>query len=71
MFRTFYLAGFECATVFNSGKEWIDQIEATTGLPVVTCVQAQVHACLTRAGYHRPIEGYGRLLRQLGEAVPA
>jgi maleate isomerase len=49
----------------------IDQIEASTGLPVVTCVQAQVHACLKRAGYARPIEGYGRLLRQLGEAVPA
>ena len=49
----------------------IDQIEESTGLPVVTCVQAQVHACLTRAGYHRPIEGYGRLLRQLGEPIPA
>ena len=49
----------------------IDRIEAETGLPVITCVQAQVHACLTRAGFNRPIEGYGRLLRQLGEAVPA
>ena len=49
----------------------IDRIEAETGLPVVTCVQAQVHACLSRAGYDQPIEGYGRLLRQLGQAVPA
>jgi maleate cis-trans isomerase len=49
----------------------IDQIEESTGVPVVTCVQAQVHACLSRAGYDQPIQGYGRLLRQLGEAVPA
>jgi maleate isomerase len=49
----------------------IDRIEDATGVPVVTCVQAQVHACLSRAGYDQPIEGYGRLLRQLGQAVPA
>jgi len=49
----------------------IDQIELATGKPVVTCVQAQVHACLLRAGYDRPIEGYGRLLRQLGQGGPA
>lgn len=48
----------------------IDRIEAETDRPVVTCVQAQVHGCLVRAGYDRPIHGYGRLLRQLGEAVP-
>ena len=46
-------------------------VSTETGLPVVTCVQAQVHACLSRAGYDQPIEGYGRLLRQLGQAVPA
>ena len=49
----------------------IDQIEAATDLPVVTCVQAQVHACLMRAGYDQPIEGYGQLLRQLGQAITA
>ena len=49
----------------------IDQIEESTGLPVVTCVQAQVHATLTRARYDQPIEGYGRLLRQMGQAVTA
>ena len=49
----------------------IDRIEAQTGLPVVTCVQAQVRACLVRAGYDRPIEGYGRLLREIGAAAPA
>jgi len=49
----------------------IDEIESVTGIPVVTCVQAQVHATLTRAGFGRPIEGYGRLLREMGEAVLA
>lgn len=29
MFRSFYLAGFECATGFNMHGEWIDQIAAT------------------------------------------
>lgn len=47
----------------------IDRIESETGLPVVTCVQAQVHATLSRAGYDQPIQGYGRLLRGLGGAV--
>jgi maleate cis-trans isomerase len=49
----------------------IDRIEAATGRPVVTCVQAQVHACLRRAGYDQPIEGYGQLLRTLGETLAA
>jgi maleate cis-trans isomerase len=44
----------------------IERIERETGLPVVTNVSAQVHACLIRAGHHRPIEGYGRLLSSLG-----
>jgi maleate cis-trans isomerase len=43
----------------------IDEIEDRTGLPAVTCAQAQVAACLTRVGYAVPIEGYGRLLREL------
>lgn len=29
MFRSFYLAGFECATGWNRHRQWIDQIEAT------------------------------------------
>jgi hypothetical protein len=29
MFRSFYLAGFECATGYNRHGEWIDQIAAT------------------------------------------
>lgn len=29
MFRSFFLAGFECATGYNAHGQWIDQIEAT------------------------------------------
>ena len=29
MFRSFYLAGFECATGYNMHGEWIDQVSAT------------------------------------------
>ena len=29
VFRSFYLAGFECATGYNMHGEWIDQIAAT------------------------------------------
>jgi maleate cis-trans isomerase len=47
----------------------IEQIESETGLSVVTCAQAQVYACLLRAGYDQPIDGYGRLLRALGGAA--
>jgi maleate cis-trans isomerase len=48
----------------------VERIEAETGRPVVTNVTAQVHACLVRAGFGRPIDGYGQLLRSLG-AIPA
>lgn len=47
----------------------IDRIESETGIPVITCVQAQVHATLSRAGYDQPIQGYGQLLRGLGGTV--
>jgi maleate isomerase/arylmalonate decarboxylase len=42
--------------------EVIDRIEAVTGRPVVTNVQAQANACLRRLPYPEPITGYGRLL---------
>ncbi|RYG25778.1 glycoside hydrolase, partial [bacterium] len=29
MFRSFYMAGFECATGINSNGDWIDQIACT------------------------------------------
>lgn len=41
MFKSFFFAGFECATGFNSQGEWIDQVAAT---------QHDVHA---REDYHR------------------
>jgi beta-glucosidase/6-phospho-beta-glucosidase/beta-galactosidase len=28
-FQSFFMAGFECATGYNSGRRWIDQIQAT------------------------------------------
>lgn len=46
----------------------IERIEGETGLPVVTNVTAQIHGSLVRAGYDRPIEGYGQLLRSLGSS---
>ncbi|MGP1674834.1 MAG: maleate cis-trans isomerase family protein [Candidatus Limnocylindrales bacterium] len=45
----------------------VERIESETGRPVVTNVTAQVYACLVRAGYDQPIQGYGRLLRSLGD----
>jgi maleate isomerase len=44
----------------------IDELERRTGLPAITNVQAQAWASLKRAGYDRPVEGFGRLLRDLG-----
>lgn len=49
----------------------IERIEVETARPVVTCVQSQVRATLTRAAYDRPIQGYGRLLRSLGPVLAA
>lgn len=48
----------------------IARIEAETGKPVVTNVQAQVRACLRRLGYPSPVLGYGRLLGQAEPALP-
>lgn len=49
----------------------LERIEAETGLPAISNVTAQVYACLVRAGFDRPIEGYGRLLRSIGSADAA
>ena len=49
----------------------IDEIESRTGLPVVACAQAQVAACLKRVSYPVPIEGFGRLLREVAAPVAA
>lgn len=42
----------------------IDKIEAETGLPVVTSNQAAFWHALTLSGWKKPINGYGRLLRE-------
>jgi maleate isomerase len=47
----------------------IDDIERTTGKPVVTNVQAQIAANLRRLGYPSPISGYGRLLAEIAPAA--
>jgi maleate cis-trans isomerase len=47
----------------------IEDIERTTGKPVVTNVQAQVAANLRRLGYPSPISGYGRLLAEIAPAA--
>jgi arylmalonate decarboxylase len=47
----------------------IEEIESRTGRPAVTCVQAQLAATLKLARYPSPVEGYGRLLREI-TAVP-
>ena len=54
----------------EKGLRILAEVREQTGLPVVTCVQAQVHATLSRASYDQPIQGYGRLLRGLGGTVP-
>lgn len=48
-------ADFACADA-------IEEIEKKHGKPVVTSVQAVLWSSLRAAGYHKPIEGYGRLL---------
>ena len=41
----------------------VERLEHTLGKPVVTSIQAMFWQSLRYAGYSRPIEGYGRLLR--------
>ncbi len=53
MFKSFFLAGFECATGYNSSREWIDQIEATQHDKYL----AEDYARLKNAGIHVVREG--------------
>ena len=41
----------------------VERLERTLGKPVVTSIQAMFRQSLDYAGYSRPVEGYGRLLR--------
>jgi hypothetical protein len=44
MFRSFYMAGFECATGYNRNCHWIDQVEATQHDLFVDADYARLHA---------------------------
>jgi maleate isomerase len=45
----------------------IERIERETGKPVISTTQATIWAALRAIGYTEPIQGYGRLLRELGK----
>jgi maleate isomerase len=56
--------------IFCSCTNWrsmaaVEAIEAATGKPVVTSNQATIWAAYRRLGISDPIEGYGRLMRQM------
>ncbi|EJM67416.1 maleate cis-trans isomerase [Pseudomonas sp. GM49] len=55
---------FISCTVTKALSE-IEMLEAETGLPVVTSNQASFWHALTLAGWSTPINGYGRLLREM------
>jgi maleate isomerase len=46
----------------------IEKIERDTGKPVISTTQATIWAALRTIGHTEPIQGYGRLLRELGKA---
>jgi maleate isomerase len=43
----------------------LERIERDLGKPVISTTQASIWAALRIVGYTRPIEGYGRLLREI------
>jgi maleate cis-trans isomerase len=43
----------------------LERIERDVGKPVISTTQASIWAALRIIGYEQPIEGYGRLLREL------
>jgi len=49
----------------------IERIERETGKPVISTSQASIWAALRMLGYRQPIEGYGKLLRELASATEA
>jgi maleate isomerase len=46
----------------------IERIERDTGKPVISTTQATIWASLRAVGYSEGIQGYGRLLREVGRA---
>ena len=62
----------EADTVFLPGTAWramevVDELERNLGKPVVTVNQATIWNALGKLGWRQPIEGYGQLLRTMGE----
>ena len=53
MFKSFFLAGFECSTGYNRHKQWFDQIEATQHDKYL----AEDYARIRAAGIHAVREG--------------
>ncbi len=53
MFKSFFLAGFECATGYNRHRQWIDQIEATQHDKYIS----EDYERLRHAGIHAVREG--------------
>jgi beta-glucosidase/6-phospho-beta-glucosidase/beta-galactosidase len=53
MFKSFFIAGFECATGYNRHREWIDQVEATQHDKYLE----EDYARLQRVGIHTVREG--------------
>ena len=62
----------EADTVFLPGTAWraldaVEELEQKLGKPVITVNQATIWQALRRVGWTEPVQGYGRLLRSLGE----
>ena len=53
---------FISCTDFEGAGEAIDEVETTTGKPVVTSNQATLWSCLRAVGVTEPVQGAGRLL---------
>lgn len=50
--------------------EVVEEIEATTGKPVITSNQAHFWSCLRRAGIQDELQGFGQIFRHPGNALP-
>ena len=49
----------------------IERIECETGKPVISTTQASIWAALRAIGHSEPVNGFGRLLRELDVTTQA
>ena len=68
------VAHVDADTVFLPGTAWralevAEELEKKLGKLVITVNQATIWNALRKVGWSKPIEGYGRLLRNFGPAV--